>query len=117
MQTDMHFTANHLPFIALPADFDKHLLLSSLLTVESDGGHPAKATKRPAWALFGKVGQNMETSLFKEKFVDWPDQVQLTSPKGRLSEGDIKVIESDIVIDVANVISERWKSLNCGFLF
>ena len=28
--------------------------------------------QRPAWCLFGKQNQNVETVLFKGKFADWP---------------------------------------------
>jgi supervillin len=42
-------------------------------TAPESGGLPLKSEKRPPWALLGKVSQNMETILFKEKFIDWPD--------------------------------------------
>ena len=33
---------------------------------------PKKAEKRPHWTWFMKVSQNMESILFKDKFMDWP---------------------------------------------
>ena len=29
---------------------------------------------RPDWHLFGRINQNMETVLFREKFLSWPDK-------------------------------------------
>ncbi|KAK3915554.1 Supervillin [Frankliniella fusca] len=40
------------------------------------------AKKRPVWALIAKVTQNMETILFREKFLDWPDFTRIIQTKG-----------------------------------
>lgn len=46
-------------------------------------GHPLipdGKIKRPDWAILGKVNQNMETILFREKFLNWPDKSRLIKP-------------------------------------
>lgn len=46
--------------------------------------------QRPAWALLGKLNQHMETSLFREKFLDWPEFSRVIRVKER--EGDDKQV-------------------------
>ncbi|CAG4946890.1 unnamed protein product [Parnassius apollo] len=41
-----------------------------------------KASKsRPEWAILSKITQHMETILFKEKFLDWPDYSRVIKVK------------------------------------
>ncbi|XP_063382167.1 uncharacterized protein LOC134668655 [Cydia fagiglandana] len=47
-----------------------------------DRSSPEKTSKtRPEWAIMSKVTQHMETILFKEKFLDWPDYTRVIQVK------------------------------------
>ncbi|RUS77684.1 hypothetical protein EGW08_014549 [Elysia chlorotica] len=64
--------------------------VSPFSPLRKDGGLPTQADKRPTWAIFGKVNQNMETILFREKFADWPDSSRLIGVKGQDSTENLQ---------------------------
>ncbi|XP_013190593.2 supervillin isoform X1 [Amyelois transitella] len=47
---------------------------------ESNSAEKTQKT-RPEWAILSKVTQHMETILFKEKFLDWPDYSRVIKVK------------------------------------
>ncbi|XP_052080646.1 uncharacterized protein LOC127718635 [Mytilus californianus] len=75
------------------------------LRTEECGGLTMEGTKRPDWALFGKVNQNMETILFREKFADWPDNSRLIKVKGpddmsgsKMDLADLKPFDANLML-------------------
>ncbi|KAK0153873.1 Supervillin [Merluccius polli] len=53
---------------------------------------PKKGQGRPDWAVFGRLTQHNETTLFKEKFLDWSEKRKLASPtkNGTVNTNDHK---------------------------
>lgn len=73
--------------------------VASVLGARQDNQATLKDTARPEWGLFAKITQHTETILFREKFLDWPDETRLirvrtsTSPKTSESFYDIQPCE------------------------
>ncbi|XP_061394991.1 mucin-2 [Musca vetustissima] len=46
---------------------------ASIVGARDNYSFPKRCEKRGDWCILGKITQNMETALFKEKFADWPE--------------------------------------------
>lgn len=56
---------------------------------------------RPSWTLFGRLSEHNETSLFREKFLDWADR-----KKEEAAQADeVKVEEiGPLLFDLAGIL-------------
>lgn len=58
------------------------------------------AKRRPLWALIAKVTQHMETILFREKFLDWPDFTRVIQAKNNSVKD--KVVDASVYVEPCN---------------
>ncbi|KAH9635379.1 hypothetical protein HF086_017628, partial [Spodoptera exigua] len=59
---------------------------------------PKSAKSRPEWAILSKVTQHMETILFKEKFLDWPDYtrvIKVKTPENKSNSVEINPCDAE----------------------
>ncbi|XP_048835924.1 supervillin a isoform X4 [Brienomyrus brachyistius] len=54
---------------------------------------PRKGQGRPDWAIFGRLTEHNETTLFKEKFLDWMDSKKQPAKNGIEKPSDEKSLE------------------------
>ncbi|XP_011290707.2 supervillin isoform X9 [Musca domestica] len=60
---------------------------ASIVGARDNYSFPKRCDKRGDWCILGKITQNMETSLFKEKFADWPEVERGDLEKDYLTNG------------------------------
>ena len=61
-----------------------------------DDRYPETGKERPPWSLFAKANQHMETLLFREKFLDWPDMSRVIKVKND-KEKDVSKKSMDLL--------------------
>jgi len=53
---------------------------------------------RPSWALFGRLSEHNETSLFREKFLDWAERKKEEAAQAE----EVKVDEIKLSVSILN---------------
>ncbi|TRY58996.1 hypothetical protein DNTS_012394 [Danionella cerebrum] len=73
---------------------------------------PRKGQGRPDWAVFGRLTQHNETTLFKEKFLDWSDTKSCSKKNGdsvvvvenkEMRSGDCRPYDASLMMSVVQM--------------
>lgn len=56
------------------------------------------AKSRPEWCLLAKLTQHVETILFREKFLDWPNSTNVIKARGR--KDDVRQIDGAVTVQL-----------------
>lgn len=56
------------------------------------------AKSRPGWCLLAKLTQHVETVLFREKFLDWPNSTSVIKARGR--KDDVRQIDGAATVQL-----------------
>uniref|UniRef100_A0A3B3T7W3 Supervillin a n=1 Tax=Paramormyrops kingsleyae TaxID=1676925 RepID=A0A3B3T7W3_9TELE len=59
---------------------------------------PRKGQGRPDWAIFGRLTEHNETTLFKEKFLDWMDSKKQPAKNGTERPSDEKPYDATLML-------------------
>lgn len=71
----------------------------------SANSHVKSAKSRPEWCLFAKLTQHVETILFREKFLDWPNSTSVIKARGR--KDDVRQIDGAATVQLDDS-DEMW---------
>ncbi|XP_014471011.1 PREDICTED: supervillin-like isoform X2 [Dinoponera quadriceps] len=63
------------------------------------------AKSRPEWCLLAKLTQHVETILFREKFLDWPNSTNVIKARGR--KDDVRQIDGAAIVQLDDN-DEMW---------
>ncbi|XP_072757196.1 uncharacterized protein Svil isoform X2 [Anoplolepis gracilipes] len=64
------------------------------------------AKSRPEWCLLAKLTQHVETTLFREKFLDWPNNTSMIKARGR--KDNTRQIDGVINIHLDENYDDMW---------